>query len=556
MSLDNPKPQSLDDVLALLTSSAFEDTRQNRARISAIRRIATFLHRPPCDLPTDVRTLRRMLNGLHPAQCGVSRKSLSNVKSNLADALRVAGVLPNEERGCSRTAPWLSLLDLASADQQRWGLSRFVDFCCAQGVEPEDVTQEVFAAYRDHIDDRLLAREPADHCKATATTWNHLIKASDRPFVRLKSNLQKQYRARPLSDYPQSLQDEVSRYLDRLSHANIFDESGPDKPLRPTSLRNIKAHLCQYLDALVSASAAPDDFGCLKDAVSADQMKTAFRTIHARRGSNDIPKGLANIAATLTALAKHHLALPEDQLRQMLAIKKRVSTEPRGMSQKNRERLGQFSDWQNVLLLVSLAPKLMERADQRPLGRNSALEAMYAAALAILLSCPMRVANLASLDLDRHLRPRRNGTRTIYTIRIEGAEVKNGEPIEVDLNSKGSRIVHRYITQYRPQVSDGAGTALFPRLGDGKSRDPSNFSRAILDLIQRETGLVVNVHLFRHFAAMLYLKERPGDFETVRRLLKHKRLQTTMNFYASLSNQWAHEHYDDVVLSKFGGRDD
>jgi site-specific recombinase XerD len=67
----------------------------------------------------------------------------------------------------------------------------------------------------------------------------------------------------------------------------------------------------------------------------------------------------------------------------------------------------------------------------------------------------------------------------------------------------------------------------------------------------------MNPHLFRHLAALLYLKEHPGDFETVRRLLKHKKLETTVTFYAQLSNQWAHEHYQEAVLTKWrGGKDD
>ncbi len=66
----------------------------------------------------------------------------------------------------------------------------------------------------------------------------------------------------------------------------------------------------------------------------------------------------------------------------------------------------------------------------------------------------------------------------------------------------------------------------------------------------------MHAHLFRHIAAKLYLSAHPGDFETVRRLLKHKKLQTTMDFYAELSNQWAHDRYDDAVLSKWGGGHD
>nr|WP_302479184.1 site-specific integrase [Ruegeria arenilitoris] len=181
---------------------------------------------------------------------------------------------------------------------------------------------------------------------------------------------------------------------------------------------------------------------------------------------------------------------------------------------------------------------------------------MHAAALTILLSCPMRVKNLAGLDLDKHLIVTRSGTHTLYSIRVEGIEVKNGEPIEVKLNARSSKLLHRYIMQFRPQVSLADGRALFPRNNDGRPRAPSNFGGELTQRILRETGLKVHPHLFRHIAAKLYLEERPGDFETVRRLLKHKRLQTTMDFYASLSNQWAHDHYDEVVLSKWKGKPD
>ena len=54
-------------------------------------------------------------------------------------------------------------------------------------------------------------------------------------------------------------------------------------------------------------------------------------------------------------------------------------------------------------------------------------------------------------------------------------------------------------------------------------------------------------------ADAIYLREGPGDYETVRRLIRHKKHETTMQFFAELSSQWAVEHYDDVVLKKFGG---
>jgi integrase len=57
----------------------------------------------------------------------------------------------------------------------------------------------------------------------------------------------------------------------------------------------------------------------------------------------------------------------------------------------------------------------------------------------------------------------------------------------------------------------------------------------------------MTLHQFRHLAAKLYLDRRPGEFETVRRLLAHKSLSTTMRFYHELDAVVATRRYGEVV---------
>jgi hypothetical protein len=66
-------------------------------------------------------------------------------------------------------------------------------------------------------------------------------------------------------------------------------------------------------------------------------------------------------------------------------------------------------------------------------------------------------------------------------------------------------------------------------------------------VIYRETVLVMNAHLFRHFAGMLYLRQRPGAYEAVRRLLGHRKLDTTTSFYTDFESKRTIRHYDEVV---------
>ena len=59
----------------------------------------------------------------------------------------------------------------------------------------------------------------------------------------------------------------------------------------------------------------------------------------------------------------------------------------------------------------------------------------------------------------------------------------------------------------------------------------------------RESGPAyeITVHQFRHAAAAIFLKEHPGEYETIRQLLGHRNIQTTMNFYVGLNTIQANE---------------
>lgn len=554
MPYDTFKAATLADVLASLKNHPELNDTQRRDQASAINRIATYLHRPPTELPTDARSLRKLLATIHPTQVEISAKSLSNVKTAFTKALQSTGNLPQFDSKGEQTAAWQAFQASCEADHQVFALSRFINYCCHRNIAPDDVSDEVISAFHEYLDDRLLGKEPAKLCKEMTQTWNGIVSRQGLPLTKLNYEKSPQYRSHPLTSYPQSLQDDFASYRGRLAHVDLFDEDGPDKPLQPTSLRNIEAHLRQFLDGLVQAGDDPSSFKSLTDVVTADHMKRAFKAIMERRGlDNPRNGGLHNIAATLKAMAHHHLDMPSKELDAILKVKKMVKPENNGMSEKNRKRLGQFNDWQNVARLLALPESLMDRALTNPGSRLSALMAMDAVAVAILLSCPMRAKNLAQLELDTNVIGHRNGTHTSYTIRVEAEDVKNLEHVEVALNSRTSKLLHTYIMQFRHRLTEANGPALFPMKTKSAPRDPSNLSSGLKACIYRETGLTMHMHLFRHFAAFLYLQERPGDFETVRRLLKHKQLQTTIDYYASLSNQWAHDYYDKVVLSKWGG---
>ena len=175
------------------------------------------------------------------------------------------------------------------------------------------------------------------------------------------------------------------------------------------------------------------------------------------------------------------------------------------MTEKNTHRLAQFDDLRNVAQLMTLPRTLSDRAD-RSSKKSSwvALDVMYAVAIDILLGCPLRVGNLATLNIQRHFIWRGQGNSQIITLVIPGAEVKNGQPIEADLPRDATRLIRNYLKTYRPLLSEAPGDWLFP-MRSGGHRNPTDLAKLISRAVRRETGLIMNAHLFRHLAGMLFL---------------------------------------------------
>ena len=60
----------------------------------------------------------------------------------------------------------------------------------------------------------------------------------------------------------------------------------------------------------------------------------------------------------------------------------------------------------------------------------------------------------------------------------------------------------------------------------------------------------ITAHQFRHIAGFLYLKSNPGGHEVVRRLLGHKSINTTLEFYAGMEAIDAFRLYDRLIAER------
>ena len=96
---------------------------------------------------------------------------------------------------------------------------------------------------------------------------------------------------------------------------------------------------------------------------------------------------------------------------------------------------------------------------------------------------------------------------------------------------------------------------LFPG-ASGAQKTANMFSSQITDRIEDATGLRLTVHQFRHAAAAIYLRHNPGAYEVVRRLLGHRNIQTTINFYVGLETTQANQEFGKIIRQQIRFEED
>jgi integrase len=223
-----------------------------------------------------------------------------------------------------------------------------------------------------------------------------------------------------------------------------------------------------------------------------------------------------------------------------------LNAQDEGISAKNRSRLRQFDDPRNVEALLKLPNKLVAEVPAN--GRPSAAQALVvqtAVAIELLLMVPMRRQKLTNLNINEHFSRTRDG---VVHLVIPGHQVKNSVPIEAILPAVTVQLLDLYLTRYRPALLSTPSPWLFPGVAD-RPKSCERMALQISDCIKERLGLLVNVHLFRHFAAMVKLDRHPGDYGSVRFLHGHKQVQTTMRYYCTLEAKSAFKHYDDDIIA-------
>jgi integrase len=179
-------------------------------------------------------------------------------------------------------------------------------------------------------------------------------------------------------------------------------------------------------------------------------------------------------------------------------------------------------------------------------------KAQAALAMGILCYMPLRLQNLTSLTFDVHLFLRAE-TNAISTLEISAPDVKNKTDMAFDIPHRIAKMLIEYRDRIAPKIIGHRPDRLFVN-ADGSPKSQATVAWLIKTYARRRAGIVLTSHQFRHLSAKVLLDAEPGSFETVRQLLGHKSLKTTVGAYAGIDSRRAARHHQHLIEQALADR--
>jgi integrase len=538
------------EVIDYLRSQTELSQQRQRDLISSVRLICRLLYNlAPDQVPSDARSLRMRLTTTTPGSLGLTPERWRNVKSLIGKSLQIAGATTIARRSnAPMSVSWVIALRCVKDAYTRSKLSRLARHCTHMNIQPCDLSDVVVAEFGSKLLAESLIARPKQVHRNTCVAWNGCASAIPGwpPIVLTVPNNKRVY-ALPVEAFAVEFQADFKAYFLQVSTPNIFDDDAP-APVSETTLRDRRILLLEIATALVNDGRSLETIRSLSDLVDVASAKRSLMYLWTRNGQRKTGQ-MNNFARLLVNVAQNWVHAPEPQIDQLRKLRKQVDPGKGHMTERNKRKLRAFADTTNVELLVNVPDRIFRELGtlDRP-TYNDAIRAQSALAILIELVAPIRAKNLADLRTDRHVVRARSGQGAVVHLVIPAHEVKNDEPLEFELPAEVVVWMDVYETKYRPLLVNGFSPFLFPSRSGG-AKPPGPLAVQIKKEILRTTGLDLNLHAFRHLCAYLFLQAHPGEYETVRSLLGHKSLATTIRFYCGLEKTAAVGRYNTLLSS-------
>lgn len=537
-------PRYVSDILERIGADATLTPTQRRDLSSALNRLCQLSTSCADNIPATSSAINPLLADLNPAKCGVSPQTYRNMLSCVRRAFRLY-CRPRRSaarRGTPLPECWQELKRQCADKKILIGLHRFIGFCAASGWSPGQISVQHFERFAETVQSELILKDPNRLLLQVAVQWNRATKlVPGWPSCKFPVPEKQQGYTFKWDTFPTSFREDVENWLRASSEPDLMSEQYR-RSLKPTTIISRRFKTLQIASALVHKGVPQDAITSLSVLVEAPHAQAAM-TFFWERADKKPRDQTSSLAVHLNTIARE-CCPPNEKVQKSLAIMSRKLANPHhGMRDKNRRRLLPFNDHENVRRLMDLPSRLVKIAANTPKGLQAASLIRTALWIEILIFCPIRASNLARIDLKKHLIRTGRG-RTMLV--IPASEVKNNAELTFELEPITLRLLDLYLKQHRSAFTVAHTTLLFPAR-NGSHVCPHLLYESITRVTERYLGHKINPHLFRHLSAMLFLNQRPGEYEVVRRVLAHKRLSTTTNSYVGLEAAAAVRHFDETM---------
>ena len=522
-------------------------TRQNWSW--ALRTIARAVGKEPAAVPAHPEFLRKLLDGAAPASLGMSRAAWNNARSLAGKVLQWAGVIAMPGHYQAPFSPvWQELwVKLPSGTALSFQLSRFFHYASAQRIEPDDVNDKVLDEFHLALVAESIVRDPHEIYRGAIKSWNNAAeRISGWPQQRLNFKKRRKIFSLPWAAFPQTFAADVEAYLRRAAGLDLGDDHFT-RAQRPRTLQTRRAQLRLFASALVRSGVNAKSLVDLRTMLSPEVAAQGLQFLVTRNNDRSSVK-ISNIALFLPTLATR-LDMSEETVARLRRFARKLKFTQHGMTPRNREALRAFDDQIAVAALLDVPQRVLRevlKGSRR--GYREAKLVQTALAVELLLNAPVRIQNLASIELKRHvLEVGTRGDRAVHLL-FEAAEVKNANDLEFPLMPESVKLLDHYLVHWRPLLLTGPSPFLFPGKRADRPKGNGMLSMQIRKLVHELTRLDMPAHRFRHAAAKIFLDRNPGQYEVVRQLLGHKDIKTTISRYAGAESASAARHYAKTIL--------
>lgn len=532
MPFDRPSP-TLGDVIDRLQAKRLPTSRQ-RDLISAIRRVAEILGEKPSHLTADVSALRMRLAQINAAEVGVAPKTWANLRANFMAALDASGLASRlAAKAAPRTKSWDELL-APRTQQTRYGLSRLATWASQEGLEPPAVDDVAFLRFEEAMCTQTIARHPEATLRQMRQIWNTMAADSTLGLSILETRAAMRPTRIAWNSLPSSFRADVESHLAWAAGADMFAADARPRPLAPRSVVLRRNFIHSAAASLVEAGWSPDRILDLATLTSPMAFRAALGHRYKARSDKAANAYDASLGKALVAIAKEWVRPDSAVITELKKMLSRLPSERPGMTAKNKLLLRFFDDPEKLNALLRLPKKLWSTALKRDDATRRLAEAQSALAIAIVLFAPLRRANLAALTINQHVfLPKAPNGETL--VELDAAMMKTREPFTLVLPPSVTRMLRAYEPILGEHVT-GPARPIFIN-PDGSRKGDGAVGRLIENALRRELGVNMTTHQFRHLAAKIMLDADPGAYETLRQLLGHKNLKTTVNYYAELDTK-------------------